>query len=109
LPRCCDFANLIVEMLRLEAVADGRFPPSDLSFDEGSLIITGALLPSRSAKRGDVINVTVALRIVAWNSAPRRRDDNLDVRAELDQQTRRNALSVVGAVGQKTVHVGVGV
>lgn len=73
------FADLIVEVPRLQPVACDRFPASEVGFDPPSVIVTGCDPPGRSSVLGDMPDMPVPLAIVAGNCGLRGRDDDIDL------------------------------
>ncbi|MEO9781735.1 MAG: hypothetical protein ABJO75_19595 [Sedimentitalea sp.] len=56
-----------VEIPRFQTIANSFFPPSDLSFNLSSLIVSSLGFPFHSAMFRDVIDVPIALYIRALN------------------------------------------
>lgn len=80
------FGGLVFDVPGVQPVADDRLPAPYLSFDPGSLIVAGRILPGHPAVFGDMLDMLVPLPIAAGNSVLRRRDNGIDFISESGRQ-----------------------
>jgi hypothetical protein len=73
------------------------------------LILSSVGLPGHPAMLGNVSDVLVALRIFTVHGIFRPWDYKLDIKSKPGHQPSVNALAVIGAVRQKTLHIDVNI